>query len=151
MSENVDFSSFPNTPSIPSKLAEIEAIISESENFIQKNQLKKAHESLETIRVKLMELRLENGIKNISDDMLLFHNSMEKLVESKVKDELLIQELEALIIPFKNYNTNNPDYKLLLENLSNILTDLKNKNWKAYSKLLETLKPAFIQIYLQFW
>lgn len=65
------------------KLIQIGDHVRTSNDLMGDSKLSLAHEELEQVRLLFRDLREENNIKSISDEMLYVHDHMEEIVETK--------------------------------------------------------------------
>ena len=123
--------------------------ISEAEDLRQKGDLLGAHKKLESVRYKLKKIREENNRENLSDKSLIFHDTMEDLLENP-SHKNLIQQLQKEIQPLLVYQSKDGKYQKTIQALKKIVDNLKTTEGKEYETNLKKLKPAFIQFYLRF-
>ncbi len=142
---------FSNTNDLDSKLLAIEEYIKKADSMLTNAEFAEAHEQLEMVRKSIFEIRQENWIQSISDDMLVVHNVMENIVneaDSKnLEDYSLIKEW---ISKLKIYNTDNEEYIKMLLDYEYLVNRLETSSWDEYKIILEELKPSFIKMYLKF-
>lgn len=142
---------FESTKDFDWFLEEITVLMWDAYSLMDMWDLTWAHEELELVRKRIMEVRQENWIKNISDDMLVFHDIMEEVVESWEKDMEKLSLLADNLLVLKQYHQDNDKYVELYIKLQNVIDMLRATDWVDYQQNLQQLKPAFIEIYLQFW
>lgn len=132
-------------------ISEINALQNKANELTKEGKNKEAHEELELVRKKIKEVRQENGIKNISDDMLIFHDVMEKLIELKTKEEFMegIDELKITFTELKGYSLGE-EYGSLIFNIEKTISEIENSTPENYIEKRDNLKPAFIKAYLKF-
>ncbi len=134
------------------KLKELEKIEEDAIELVLKDKTEEAHEKLELFRERLMELRKESGIKNISDDMLVFHDILEEVVKTENREEVLkkMPDLKISFTVLKEYYQDNTQYKEMIKDLENIIAELDSVSEKRFDEVKLKLKPAFIALYIQF-
>ncbi|MCK5416349.1 hypothetical protein KAI92_02895 [Candidatus Parcubacteria bacterium] len=133
-------------------LKEIEKNQEESLEALLKNEINIAYEKLETVRRKIKQLREENGIKNISNDILIFSFILDKIIESDSKQEidLYLGELKINFTILKEYNQNNEKYKEMIKDLENVIVEIEHLGEKNFNELKSKLNSTFTALYLQF-
>lgn len=142
---------FSNTPDLYSKILEINTYTIKANELVSENKLSEAHEELEMVRKLIAQLRQENNIKNISDDMLIVHDIMEEIVEDGVNKNMQHYEsIKKWIQELYIYNTENDEYKNMLWNYESFILQLEKMSWNEYTTKLEELKPIFVKMYLKF-
>lgn len=131
-------------------LLSIDEHMQQAQTFVDQKNYSEAHEELEQVRKILFTLRQENDIKNISDDFLLFHDVMEKVVETAEKDMVQLQKLSKYGKILWSYYPDNEQYQTFVATLNDIVTALIAQEGEKYQQTLTKLKPAFIKAYLAF-
>lgn len=132
------------------KVIEIGDKIRIADALNQESKYVDAHEELEFVRKALKNIRFENERLILSDYMLIFHDTMEEVIESGTDKNIeLIKKLNADLQPIlKEKGSDN--YQTLAKELEKIVNDLEETRGDKYEEVLNKIKPAFIQIYLQF-
>lgn len=143
--------SYKNTNDWELKLNEILDLEQKSLDLVLKDNFLEAHEELEMVRKKLRELRQENGIKNISDDMLNFHDIMEEVDVSENKAQALsyLDSLKTSLNDLKKYDQGE-EYLNMLNDISTIITAIEVSTDDTFNDQKSKLKPTFIKMYLKF-
>lgn len=133
-------------------LNEILILEEKAANLVDQGEFVEAHENLEQVRKTLRSLRQENNVTHISDFMLTFHDEMELVVEAPSLEEAQphIDKLVEYIEPIKTHS-DNPDYQAEVSKLTNLVTQLANaETEEAFKEAQSKIRPAFIQLYLQY-
>lgn len=142
---------FEKTADLDEKLVSLWVYSLNASDFATSWKMESAHTELEKIRILISEIRQQNWIVSISDDMLKVHNKMEEIVwspDKKNKDK--IEELKQLTNVLKTYNTDNDEYKNMLWEFEKKITNLWQSSWEEYKKELIMLKSLYIKMYLKF-
>lgn len=123
-----------------------------AESFAERGEMKEAHEKLELVRKNIREIREENNIKNISSDMLVFHDIMEELllIKTKAEAETKIVELKISFATLKSYNYGNLEYEEMIQKLEKAISEIDNSTEDIFKEKSEKLKPIFVDFYMQF-
>lgn len=123
-----------------------------AEKLVKEGKLLEAHEELEMVRKLIKELRVENNIKNISSDMLVFHDIMEDVIEAEDKSEVQnkFPELIEMLDSLKSYNKERVEYAESLKKLEDITMEMQASVGEDFKILQSEIKSAFIAIYIQF-
>ncbi len=149
--ENNELTDFAKSEDPESKLDQIAKHIKDASALVAEKKYEDAHEELEQVRKKLFNLRQENNIPSISDDLLIFHDIMEEVIESEKKDKEEIKKLQEALEPLAKYNANNAIYKAALDSLQKAVDELGYRDaGEEYKKAITDLKPAFINLYIKF-
>lgn len=144
---------FSKTPDYKERLIFIWDLMRNAEKLVSENKkYAESHEELEMVREKLKELRQENGIKNISDDMLVVHGLIEEIVLlGSDRNSWLLLSLKNYIPNLRKYNEWNEAYKEALDKFENTFLELYKVNKpQEYGEKVKELKPAFTEFYLNF-
>lgn len=130
-------------------LESIRVLLENANMLCQNEQFLEAHELLEDVRKKLFTMREQNNRKNLSDQMLIFHDIMEELIEKKEEDPQLLAMLQKEIIPIAE-KQGVPAYQDLSQKLKKMTLDLSEKEGESYYLALQEIKRVFVALYLQF-
>lgn len=133
-------------------LKSIENTLEESLEAALRSERELANEKLEEARKALFDLRRENAIKNISDDMLLFEEAIDKVVVIEIKDEaaIFMADLKIKFTVLKEYNQNNSKYREMIKEIENIVGGMDSASGRAWAKEKTRLKPSFLALFKEF-
>lgn len=134
------------------KMKSLSSLVLASESMVEKGELKEAHEKLEIVRKNLKELRVENKIRSISDDMLTFHNVMEEVIakKSRAEAESKMADLKISFTILKEYNEGDVKYEEMIKKLENVISEVDTSIEENFKEKRDKLKPAFIALYMLF-
>jgi hypothetical protein len=132
-------------------LDEILALEKSADKLVKEEKFQEAHEELEVVRKKLKELRQDNNVKNISDDMLIFHDIMEEVIEIESLDKAK-GHFDELVLSFSELRKYafGSKYEEKLKKLEKALMDIVGSSKDDFKENRDKIKPLFIDIYLVF-
>lgn len=141
-----------NTENWEEKMTGIGDYVRNAQKLSSEGDNTAAHEELEHVRKELKLIRGENGIANISDDMLELHDSMEVLVEEETYNQDLIDETRDYAVVLEKYIEENGEYKDMLSDFNKKLDTLEENSddEDKYKENLGEVKSSFIEMYLKF-
>ena len=134
------------------KMKGLSSLVMEADEKVGQGDLEEAHEKLETVRKNLKELRAENKIRSISDDMLAFHDVMEEItaMESRAEAEQRMADLKITFTVLKEYNEGDAKYEEMVKKLENVISEVDTSTEENFKEKRDKLKPAFIALYMMF-
>jgi len=134
------------------RMKSLSTLIITSNDMVKEGEFKEAHEKLEMVRKKMREIREENNIRNISDDMLTFHDVMEEVAEAETRAEIddKMVDLKINFTVLKDYNEGDEKYEEKLKKLENVISEVDNSDESTFIEKRDKLKPAFIELYMMF-
>ncbi len=143
---------YSSTQEWEQKLSSVGMLITEADVLSKEGKWNASHEKLEAVRVMLRDIRKENNITLLTDLMLVFHDRMERYLETGEKDIKELENLHLDFVPILHWEEfeGNEEYKKAALSAGLIVHNLEEVDGEEYSKLLQKLKPAFIKFYLQF-
>lgn len=134
------------------KLNELNLLEEEALEDVLAGNLFESHEKLELVRKRIKELRTANGIRNIGDDMLSFHDVMEEVANAETKEKAMehFTDLKINFTVLKEYNQDDIEYNKAVNELSNVISEIESSVDTTFIRFRDKLKPAFIALYMQF-
>jgi len=123
-----------------------------SNNLIRNNELGQAAESLDKIRRTVRDMREENNIKHLNDQLLYFYDSLSPVVLAKDKEESApyLQELKINFLLLKELNISNKYNKKILE-IEQAIAGIDKLIASDFKKAQTDLAFLFEELYLSVW
>ncbi len=142
---------YQKTESWEDKLNNISDLGGRALSFAKEGELEKSYKELESIRRALKNIRLENGISNISD-LFLDLNDVIIVVDGAESKRAALESFGGLKMIFTKLKEIKRDenYQKALEEIGDIISGMENSTEKTFPKHQKKLRPAFIKIYLDF-
>ena len=123
-----------------------------ADELVKENKLPQAGEETKKIREIFKKIKEENGILDISDEMIAFYEVGKKVTEADTREDvaLSLPDLKYRFTVLKEYSIDE-DYDQLIKKLEDIIAKLdKFLDGPDFRKAQSELAPVFMELYLEY-
>ena len=120
--------------------------------LIKESRLDEARAELDASREIFSQIKKENGILDITDELLSFYETIEKVKAANNKQEVLpyLGELKIKFTRLKKYNFDEKYHQLLLKLEMSIGYLDKLLDGPDYKNAQNNLEPIFLEIFMNY-
>ncbi|MCK5211149.1 hypothetical protein KAJ89_00445 [Candidatus Parcubacteria bacterium] len=123
-----------------------------ADELVKENKLAEAGEETKMLREIFKKIKEENGILDISDEMIAFYEAGKKVIEAGTREEVALKlpDLKYRFTILKEYSIDE-DYDELIKKLEEIIAKLdKFLDGPDFRKAQSELEPVFMELYLKY-
>ncbi len=123
-----------------------------ADELVKENKLSQAGEETKMLRKIFKKIKEENGILDISDEMIAFYETGKKITETDTREEVALNlpDLKYRFTVLKEYSIDE-SYDELMKKLEDIIAKLdKLLDGPDFRKAQSELAPVFMELYLKY-